>query len=266
MSALDTDRAARQQDAFAELARYYDPIMLHVDYARWKRVASGLADLLPRPLQHLDAACGTGVFLDAVATYGWCSVGVDLSPAMLAAARHRDRHHPYAVADLRALPFLGTFDLVTCLFDSVNFLLDEEDLCAALAGMARALRPGGVLYFDIITERMVLDYFEGRSWAENNGRFDSTWTSTYDRQSRLSITNVRISSGAEGTIYERVYTLDRVQHAVVNAGLELVAVMDAETFRAPNKKTSRIDLVAALDPGPELRKGWRRMQRTLRSE
>ena len=256
----------RTGDAFAEFARYYDPIMDHVDYPRWTRVASGLADLLSRPPRHLDAACGTGVFLEAVKRYGWRSVGADLSPAMLAAARHQGRRFPGAVADLRALPFNGAFDLVTCLFDSVNFLLTEEDVQSAMYAFARALRPGGLLYFDVITERMVLDYFEGRSWSENNGRFDSTWRSVYDRESRLSTTTVTVSSGGETVIREKVYPLDFVQRALAAAGLEVIAVMDAESFRAPGKRSIRIDIIAALEPSAKLRKGWRLLQRCLQTE
>jgi SAM-dependent methyltransferase len=51
--------------------------------------------------------------------------------------------------DVRALPELGRFDLVTCFDDSLNYLLDEAGLEAAFAGMSAALAPGGLVVFDL---------------------------------------------------------------------------------------------------------------------
>ena len=110
-------------DDFANLARYYDPIMEHVDYDRWFVITTTLAELAPDPFLHLDAGCGTGVLMGMLRKIGWSSVGIDLSLAMLQTGRRRRGSLPVAAADLRALPFRGAVDLMTCLFDSMNFLL-----------------------------------------------------------------------------------------------------------------------------------------------
>ena len=52
---------------------------------------------------------------------------------------------------MRELPVLGGFDLVTCFDDSLNHLLEEDDLAAALASMAANLEPTGLLLFDLNT-------------------------------------------------------------------------------------------------------------------
>jgi putative phosphoribosyl transferase len=52
-----------------------------------------------------------------------------------AAAKARGRAALH-VCDMRALPVLGSFDLVLCLDDSLNHLLDVQDVRAALRGIA----------------------------------------------------------------------------------------------------------------------------------
>jgi glycine/sarcosine N-methyltransferase len=103
----------------------------------------------------LDAACGTGRHAVAFARWG-CSraAGADLSPAMIERAREHAREAgvdvAWAVAGFGGLAAafpegIGSFDAVTCLGNSLPHLLDDATLGAALADMARMLRPGGLL-------------------------------------------------------------------------------------------------------------------------
>jgi len=70
---------------------------------------------------------------------------------MVALARSKAPDAEVFVADMRALGRVGSFDLVTCLDDSVNYLTDHDDLEAAFAGLAANLAPAGVLVFDVNT-------------------------------------------------------------------------------------------------------------------
>jgi SAM-dependent methyltransferase len=65
-----------------------------------------------------------------------------------AAAKARGRAR-LGVHDLRDLPVLGAFDLVTCLDDGLNYLHDPPELVAAFAGIARNLAPDGLAVFDV---------------------------------------------------------------------------------------------------------------------
>jgi predicted TPR repeat methyltransferase len=55
------------------------------------------------------------------------------------------------VADMRALPRFGKFDLIWAVNDAMNYLMDGAELQATLAGMKRNLAPGGVILFDVNT-------------------------------------------------------------------------------------------------------------------
>lgn len=253
-------------DMFDGLARHYDALMAHVDYDHWEMAAVEIARLLPggQPQRHLDAACGTGVLGERLAKRGWGTVGFDLSAAMLERAHSRRPDLPLICADLRAIPFKGVFDYVTCLFDSLNFLLTRGDLLAALKSLGSALRPGGILYFDIVTEKMVLDYFAGQEWTESSERFRSTWASRYDRKARLSETEIRINRGPAHTIRERPYEPHEVEELVADAGLELLGVFDAETWKPVRRKTNRADFVAVKGAAHPHAKGMKNVATLIR--
>jgi SAM-dependent methyltransferase len=108
----------------------------------------------PQPGERiLDVGCGPGFYvaevLDAVGHEG-SVVGVDVSPAMLAIAAHRAEGRPnvaFHEADATSLPVEDEgFDAAL----SVQVLEYVHDLCAALAEIRRALRPGGrVVLWDV---------------------------------------------------------------------------------------------------------------------
>jgi len=97
----------------------------------------------------LDVACGTGKSALPLVERGYELTACDSSAGMLARAR---RALPESVelfqADMRELPAIGSFDLITCLDDAVNYLPGDDDLARALASMAELLAPGGLIVFD----------------------------------------------------------------------------------------------------------------------
>ena len=136
--------------AYDTLAPDYDAFTEGYEYERWlgsiERWARSVG-LEGRCV--LDVACGTGKSFAPMLKRGYEVAACDLSPAMVAeAAKKHPGVDPLVVADMRDLPWVSQFHLVTCIDDAVNYLLEEQDLAAALRSMHRALRPGGILVFD----------------------------------------------------------------------------------------------------------------------
>ena len=256
--------AITANDTFADFARYYDAVMEPVDYDHWLLVTRSLVELVPsKNFRHLDAACGTGRLLKHFRQHGWNSCGIDLSPAMLAAGRQGSYVAPVAAADMRALPFRSCFDYITCLFDSLNFLLTLEDVTCALREICGTLTDGGILYFDVVTERMVTDHYEGQKWTEDNGGFTTTWSSVYNRKTNLSETTIRVGTGLTTTIRQHMYDVAEVSRAAESAGFDLLAAVDAETWQAPTAKTVRVEFVAVRKANREIRRRFEDIRKRI---
>jgi SAM-dependent methyltransferase len=158
--------------AYDAVAAAYDTLTASYPYDAW------LASLEELALRHglrgrrlLDVACGTGKSFEPLRRRGYDVVGCDVSREMLERAAAKAPGVPLHHADMRALPRLGTFDLVTCLDDSLNYLLEPEDLRAALEGIARQLAPHGVAVWDLNTLAMYRSSFSEDWVTERDGTF-----------------------------------------------------------------------------------------------
>ena len=137
-------------DPYVAFAPYYDSYTEHPAFARW---ITGLEELARRHglrgTRLLDAGCGTGRSLVPLVERGYDATGCDGAAEMLAVAERKLGDRARLVrADLVDLPVLGAFDLVMCLNDVLNCVLDPDDLARVLENLAANLAPGGILVCD----------------------------------------------------------------------------------------------------------------------
>ncbi|HYE94528.1 MAG TPA: class I SAM-dependent methyltransferase [Terriglobales bacterium] len=133
-------------DAMAEHYDVLEPWYEHL-YARLHAIL-GRALAPPRAGRRraLDAGCGHGFQTERLAALGYEAHGVDLAAALLARARGRVPGATFTRGDITALPFArDTFDVVSCCGSTLSFV---DDCDAALAELARVLRPGGRLLLE----------------------------------------------------------------------------------------------------------------------
>jgi len=228
----------------------------------------------------LDLACGTGTLALLLADAGWDVIGLDSSAAMLAQARAKAEtmtapgRVEFVQGDMRALPATdqrprandqparidsfssfvlrpSSFDLVTCVYDSLNYLLDERDLAACFEGVARVLAPGGLLVADMNTR-----YFLEHDWGaceviEQAGLVQVTQT-YFDPATACSTMVLTGFAGDDQRGYarfdethiERAYAPESVERLLQSAGLEVEAIYDCFTFQPIADRTQRIAWVA----------------------
>ena len=171
MEAQTLLKAGAALDAYEGLAAHYDEFTAGYDYDTWLTSLEELAlehGLAGRRL--LDVACGTGKSFEPMARRGYRVAACDLSPAMVERARARaPLGAALCVADMRELPPLGQFDLITCLDDSLNYALSREELEASIGGMAANLAPGGLLAFDLNSLGTYRRLFGADSVRESEG-------------------------------------------------------------------------------------------------
>jgi SAM-dependent methyltransferase len=212
--------------AYDAFAPFYDGFTAASDYEAWTEhllahaTRHGLAGLAL-----LDLACGTGNSFVPFLRRGFRVTACDASPAMLAEAALKAPAAELLHCDIRELPVLGSFDLVTCFDDSLNYLADESELAAAFAAMARNLAPGGVAAFDLNSLLAYRTTFASDSVSERDDVVFA-WHG-------LAAPDAEPGSAAEAQIdvfaprddgaYERVTTHHRQRHFERERVLELLA-------------------------------------------
>jgi SAM-dependent methyltransferase len=111
----------------------------------------------------VDVACGIGAACEHFAAAGLRTIGVDASQEMLDLARrsacNRGLQIDYVKQDMRQVCVPAPVDLVTCMYDSLNFMLVPADLRQAFKRARRALRDGGHYVFDMYTLRGLAEYW-----------------------------------------------------------------------------------------------------------
>ena len=139
---------------YQEFARFYDRVM-----------GNAVAPLIERSFEQsrrrygirfasaADIGCGTGRLLLYLSRHCNVLYGVDSSAEMLAEARHRTGHNniQFLRQDLRELRLPRPVDLITCTFDTLNYLTTPNQLKQALQRIRDNLRDGGHVVFDLIT-------------------------------------------------------------------------------------------------------------------
>ncbi|MGA3031085.1 MAG: methyltransferase domain-containing protein [Candidatus Limnocylindrales bacterium] len=115
----------------------WDEIVLH-----------DLAELLPPASRILDIGCGYGRLALPLAIAGHSLSGLDLSPAMIEAARENAAAAglsiPFEVGSMTDLPYEeASFDVVLCLWSAFHELLEVDAQTAAIREMSRVLADGG---------------------------------------------------------------------------------------------------------------------------
>ncbi|HEX6759755.1 MAG TPA: methyltransferase domain-containing protein [Propionibacteriaceae bacterium] len=129
-------------DITREQAEAYEELFVPALFAQWAPLMIDIAHIEDGQ-RVLDVACGTGVVARAAADRVGRSgsvVGLDLNPAMLEVAAGTRRDIEWRQGDAANLPFEDSeFDAVLC--QSALFFFPDVD--AAVAEMARVVRPGG---------------------------------------------------------------------------------------------------------------------------
>ena len=144
-------------EAYTGFAAVYDRFMDNVPYAEWAEYVRELLEGYGiRDGLVLELGCGTGTMTELLAGYGYDMIGVDCSEEMLDAAmekREASGHEIlYLLQDMREFELYGTVRAVVSVCDSVNYILEAQELCQVFALVNNYLDPGGIFLFDFNTD------------------------------------------------------------------------------------------------------------------
>ncbi len=180
----------------------------------------------------LDVGCGTGRHALELARRGIAVHGIDISQRFIdiaRASRPSDEREPqmrgvrsslasFERGDARTMGFDGEFDAVICLCQGAfGMMTADGDDGAVVAGMARALRPGGRLALSAFNAYFAVKYHDDADFDAETGvsheiteirsesgavRSADLWTGCYTPR------ELRLLLGAHGLVVESIASVE----------------------------------------------------------
>jgi SAM-dependent methyltransferase len=152
------------EQTYDQFARVYDAVM---DDARPKiaRIRDFIARFHPAASSLLELGCGTGTMLAGLGAVGSLT-GIDRSPQMLEIARSKVPTARLIEDDITSFELEQRFDVVICVFDTLNHLVDFEQWLALFNRAHTHLADGGLFIFDVNTLAKLHGVAEFAPWFD----------------------------------------------------------------------------------------------------
>lgn len=271
---------------YQDFAKVYDELMDDTPYPLWgerldqlirkygvskpERDVEGLLDS-ERNLV-VDLGCGTGTLTELMYQKGYDMIGVDASGPMLSMALEKKERSGseilYLQQDMRELELYGTAGTIYSVCDSLNYILEEEELLEVFSLVNTYLFPEGIFIFDFNTAYKYRKVIGDTTIAESREGCGFIWENFYDPEEEINEYDLTVFVREEGelfrrfteTHFQRGYTLEQMLALVEQAGMAVVEAMDADTGEAVTEHSERVYVVAreqgksCLPDGPMLRK------------
>lgn len=145
--------------AYQHFAYYYDDVFQNLDYSLWLKF---IEPYLKDSSSILDLACGSGTFTILLKLKGYEVEGMDLSSSIIEIAKEKAKMNhlliPYYVADMTHFQFSKQYDVITCFFDSINFLKTKEEIQSLLFCASAHLKTNGFFICDIFSKKLLKEY------------------------------------------------------------------------------------------------------------
>lgn len=243
-------------DTYSDFAKVYDMYMDNVPYDEWTNYIVSL--LQAYDIEDgliLELGCGTGSITELLAEKGYDMIGIDNSEEMLNVAlekREQSGHDIlYLNQDMRAFELYGTVQAVVSICDSINYILEKEELLETFRLVNNYLDIGGLFIFDINTiykyqsigDSVIAENRDEGSFIWENSFYEDENINEYDLTLYIRDENGKYDRFTENHL-QKAYTLDEITELIRKSGLEFIAAYDAFTREPVNEHSERIYVIA----------------------
>ena len=229
--------------AYTKLDRFYDAAM-----GDRTEMASYIHRLIrrhkPKARTLLELACGTGAILKILAK-SYDVAGLDVSSQILSLARKKLPHVRFYRKDMVSFELAAKFDVIICVFDSINHVLKFTDWQKIFRNAARHLEEDGLFLFDINTEAKLKRLINAPTWVHKFGRNLEFINVTAGRRG-IANWNIRVFEHRRGNKYglfeedieETSFPVNKIK-ATLRKQFTTIKVIDA-LGRKPSSKSDRL--------------------------
>ncbi|MFI3211952.1 MAG: class I SAM-dependent methyltransferase [Eubacteriales bacterium] len=250
--------------AYTDFASVYDVFMADTPYEEWSQF---LLEIFEKNQIHtghliLDLGCGTGTLTELMAKAGYDMIGIDNAPEMLAIAMEKKEESSseilYLLQDMREMELYGTVKAVISICDSLNYLLEEEDIIETFRLINNYLDPKGLFIFDFNTVYKYREVIGDTTIAENREHCSFIWENYYHEEEGINEYDLTLfveNKGEESelcgyyskfqeTHFQRGYTLEQMESFILQSGMEFVEAIDTDTKGRVTETSERIYVIA----------------------
>lgn len=243
---------------YADFASLYDELMEDVDYPQWAAYYASLMEQsgVKSGSRVTECACGTGSLTSLLCAADYQMSGVDLSQEMLSIAadklRSKGQMIPLIRQDMRKLKLTRSQDAILCTCDGVNYLVDEQGLRSFFTAACQALRPGGVLCFDVSSYYKLSTILGNNTLTNTRGRVHYIWENAWDAKKGLLDMQLQLYARQRDESFshvqeiqrQRAWTVDELTRALEACGFEAPLIYGDRTTKAPGGKEERLHFLA----------------------
>ncbi len=245
---------------YTSLAPIYNEIMKDVDYEDWADFIDAIIqEHRPEAVSVLELACGTGdvaMFLEELECYD--ITATDYSSQMLEIGRSiadfRKMGITWKEVDFLNIDLDQQYDIVLSLFDSVNYILKDEDVLRLFENVEKVMHENSLFIFDFTTpahSEYVASLLNDEGITPDNIRFERRSFYIPTEKIHVNEFDIEFLDKDKQTVLkrerevhrQRIFELDEIKNLVDRSNLELVAAYDDFDLVDATKKSERITMV-----------------------
>jgi len=135
---------------YKKFAKYYDLLSEDKNYKEELKLLTNFFSRAKIDIKEvLEIGCGTGNFLHLLEKKGFSVVGLDLNKEMLKIAGKKLTKGNLLQGDMKNFNFKKKFDAILCLYNTIHYNLNYNELKKTLKNYYRHLKKGSMLIFDM---------------------------------------------------------------------------------------------------------------------
>lgn len=241
---------------YGDFSFYYDELMDDVDYEHWYLYIEEIFnELKVKPNDILEMACGTGSLTYYLCKNGYNVTCFDKSTEMLSVAYNKlisFRNIKILNQDMTSFSINKKFDCVISICDSINYIIDEDNLLKVFKNVNEHLKKDGLFIFDINSFYKLSNIIGNNTFVEDRENIFYVWQNYFDDEYNLSHFMLSFFLNEDDNQYsrfdeehlERAYSIEEIEKMLNMAGFKFVTCNEAFTFNDPKENSERINFIA----------------------
>jgi len=205
----------------------YERVAVLYDKEEWGKFSLKYLDILNDlknrynfiPNSILDISCGTGDLVNELSKE-YEVVGSDISAEMINVAKKKYPHLIFYVSDMVDLSLENKFDLILSPFDSVNYIIRQNNLERAFKNIYYLLNEDGYFLFDFNTDKLFEDKHTG-TIVRNAAGIIFKQICEYNRDKRIAKTIFDFGKGINEIHIQKAYNYGEIKYLLKGNGFEI---------------------------------------------